>query len=82
MTNEEVKNLKDGDVLVRLTDSGQSPIGYTTVVFTQVYRGIEYKKITHRNGSVDSIFPPYWDIVSKRPPNKTGFAKFIKRVET
>jgi len=81
MTNEEAKILKDGDVLVRLVNKGQSEIGYHAVVFTETYRGTEYKRIKHQNGSVDNIFPPYWDLVSKHPAKKTGFAKFIRFVE-
>lgn len=81
MTDEEFKNLKDGDILVRVKDTGSSPIGYTTVVFTQSYRGVDYKKIKHQNGHIDSVFLIYWDLVSKRPVKKTGFGKFIRSVE-
>lgn len=81
MTNEEHQNLKDGDVVVRIVDKGQSRVGYEAVVFTQVHGSTPFKKIKHQNGSIDSIFPLYWGIKRRKPVKKSGFAKFIKRIE-
>lgn len=77
MTEEEFRNLKVGDELIRIDPSGNSPRGYITKVISHP----PYLRITHQTGLVDSIVPSYWAIHKKKEPNKSGFAKFIKRVE-
>jgi len=77
MTEEEFRNLKVGDTLLRLDPSGNSPRGYTTKVI-MLYGHL---RIEHNSGIIDSIVPSYWKVLEKAIPKKSGFAKFIQRVE-